>query len=162
VAGGESETPHCCIEHAEQSRELAFDWDRTADRSGFVRSRCRSYHASIPGAVREAIWSARGCRVAWRPVTRENFNAESAVTFARRAVPSAWLRIGYAIRYMAPHMRPASGRASALLVRGQDPYGHFEPEPRPRHDFDEGALAAYGRAMQLRTSAVFQDAPIKR
>jgi non-heme Fe2+,alpha-ketoglutarate-dependent halogenase len=71
-------------------------------------------------------------------------------------------RIGYAIRYMAPHMRPASGRASALLVRGQDPYGHFEPEPRPQHDFDEGALAAYGRAMQLRTSAVFQDAPIKR
>jgi non-heme Fe2+,alpha-ketoglutarate-dependent halogenase len=71
-------------------------------------------------------------------------------------------RIGYAIRYMAPHMRPASGRASALLVRGRDVHGHFEPESRPQGDFDEAALAAYERAMQLRTSAVFQDAPIKR
>jgi ectoine hydroxylase-related dioxygenase (phytanoyl-CoA dioxygenase family) len=71
-------------------------------------------------------------------------------------------RIGYAIRYMAPHMRPAAGRASALLVRGRDAHGHFEPEPRPQRDFDEAALAAYERAMQLRTSAVFQDAPIKR
>ena len=66
------------------------------------------------------------------------------------------------VRYMAPHTRPASGHASALLIRGQDRYGHFEPEPRPQRDFDEAALAAWEKAMQLRTSAVFRDAPIKQ
>lgn len=63
-------------------------------------------------------------------------------------------RIGYAIRYMAPHMRPAAGRASALLVRGRDRQGHFEPEPRPVRDFDPAAVTAYERAMGLRTAAV--------
>jgi hypothetical protein len=67
-------------------------------------------------------------------------------------------RIGYAIRYLAPHMRPARGAAaSALLVRGHDAWRHFAPEPRPLRDFDAAAVAAYERAMQLRTTAVFQD-----
>ncbi|MBI3455587.1 MAG: phytanoyl-CoA dioxygenase family protein [Candidatus Rokubacteria bacterium] len=64
-------------------------------------------------------------------------------------------RLGYAIRYMAPVMQPAAGRASALLVRGRDRYGHFELEPRPVRDFDPAAVTAYDRAMRLRTAAVF-------
>jgi non-heme Fe2+,alpha-ketoglutarate-dependent halogenase len=63
-------------------------------------------------------------------------------------------RIGYAIRYMAPSMRPASGPASALLVRGQDRSGHFELEAAPAGDFDPAAVVAYERAMRLRTEAV--------
>jgi non-heme Fe2+,alpha-ketoglutarate-dependent halogenase len=66
-------------------------------------------------------------------------------------------RIGYAIRYMPPSMRPVAGRASALLVRGEDRCGHFEPEPSPAADADPAAVAAYERAMRLRSAAVFGD-----
>ncbi len=71
-------------------------------------------------------------------------------------------RIGYAIRYLAPHMRPAAGRASAMLVRGRDGHGHFEPEPRPAQDLDPAAVAAYDHAMRLRTGAVFHDVETDR
>jgi hypothetical protein len=31
-------------------------------------------------------------------------------------------------------------------VRGQDRHGHFDPEPRPRGDFDAAARAAHAEA----------------
>jgi non-heme Fe2+,alpha-ketoglutarate-dependent halogenase len=41
-------------------------------------------------------------------------------------------RIGFAIRYVAAHVRKlGSRRDSAILVRGTDRYGHFDPEPGP-------------------------------
>jgi non-haem Fe2+, alpha-ketoglutarate-dependent halogenase len=43
---------------------------------------------------------------------------------------SARPRVGYAIRYVAAHVRPTADNRSALLVRGQDRFGHFEPEQR--------------------------------
>jgi ectoine hydroxylase-related dioxygenase (phytanoyl-CoA dioxygenase family) len=43
---------------------------------------------------------------------------------------SSTRRIGYAIRYLATHVRNiGTRRDSALLVRGVDRYGHFDPEP---------------------------------
>lgn len=46
-------------------------------------------------------------------------------------------RIGYAIRYVAPHVRSTDPtRQRATLVRGRDPFGHFAAEPVPRFDFD--------------------------
>jgi len=56
---------------------------------------------------------------------------------------------------MTPAMRHPSGPASAMLVRGEDRFGHFELEPQPEADDDEAARAAYERAMRLRTGAVF-------
>ena len=41
-------------------------------------------------------------------------------------------RIGYAIRYIPPHVRQLKVRDSAMLVRGQDRHGNFDPEPAPR------------------------------
>jgi non-heme Fe2+,alpha-ketoglutarate-dependent halogenase len=39
-------------------------------------------------------------------------------------------RIGYAIRYVAPHVRQIGGaRDTATLVRGVDRFGHFDPDP---------------------------------
>lgn len=39
-------------------------------------------------------------------------------------------RIGFAIRYVAPHVRQvAKARDTAMLVRGVDRFGHFDPEP---------------------------------
>jgi non-haem Fe2+, alpha-ketoglutarate-dependent halogenase len=71
-------------------------------------------------------------------------------------------RIGYAIRYMPPAVRPVAGPASALLVRGEDHDRHFEPEPPPAADWDPAAVAVYERAMRLRSAAVFGEAPTAR
>jgi hypothetical protein len=53
-------------------------------------------------------------------------------------------RIGYAIRYIPTRVRQVAGpRDSATLVRGEDAFGHFDPEPRPAVDLDPDALALH-------------------
>jgi hypothetical protein len=67
-------------------------------------------------------------------------------------------RIGYVVRYFSPAMRPRARRASAMLARGRDRFGHFELEPRPEADDHPAALAAWQSAIDLRERAVFGDA----
>ena len=44
-------------------------------------------------------------------------------------------RIGVVIQqFVPPHVRERDGRGYAVLVRGRDPYRHFESLPRPRRD----------------------------
>jgi non-heme Fe2+,alpha-ketoglutarate-dependent halogenase len=51
-------------------------------------------------------------------------------------------RFGLAIRYITPAMRQAVGeRDYAVLVRGEDRYGHFVTPPAPTGDFTPEALA---------------------
>ena len=57
-------------------------------------------------------------------------------------------RIGLGISYIPTQCRcSARQRLSAMLVRGEDRYGHFDFEPRPRHDMDPQGLAAHADAM---------------
>ena len=65
-------------------------------------------------------------------------------------------RIGVAIRYMPPHVQQMRYRDSAMLVRGEDRYHHFDTDPRPRADMDEAALAAHADAMQRVISGLMQ------
>ncbi len=54
-------------------------------------------------------------------------------------------RIGFAIRYVPTHVRQLSPiRDSALLVRGNDAYGHFEHERSPERDLHPDAVARHG------------------
>jgi non-haem Fe2+, alpha-ketoglutarate-dependent halogenase len=56
-------------------------------------------------------------------------------------------RIGVGISYIPTRVRHVGPhRLTASLVRGQDRYGHFDPEPRPRADFDAEARAAHADA----------------
>lgn len=64
-------------------------------------------------------------------------------------------RIGLAARYIPPHTRQLKTRDSAMLVRGQDRYGHFDPEPAPRGDADEAARAAHADAMRRQVAALY-------
>ena len=65
-------------------------------------------------------------------------------------------RIGVALRYIAPHVRQTNGeRDSAMLVRGEDRFGNFVHEKRPRHDMDADALAEHARIMQLRQEILY-------
>ena len=58
---------------------------------------------------------------------------------------SAHPRVGFAIRYIPTHVRQLSPiRDSALLVRGRDDYGNFEPEQAPEADLHPAAVARHG------------------
>jgi len=67
-------------------------------------------------------------------------------------------RINLVITYLAPEVRPKGGRDSAMLVRGRDRFGHFEPETRPEADFAPAACAAHARAMAMRNAIIFRNA----
>jgi ectoine hydroxylase-related dioxygenase (phytanoyl-CoA dioxygenase family) len=64
-------------------------------------------------------------------------------------------RIGFAIRYIPPHVRQLKTRDSAMLVRGVDDHHNFDPEPQPVVDFDEAALAAHADAVQRQVAALY-------
>ena len=64
-------------------------------------------------------------------------------------------RIGYAIRYIPPHVRQLKVRDSAMLVRGRDSHGNFDPEPEPKADLDEAALAAHRDATERSVKALY-------
>ena len=65
-------------------------------------------------------------------------------------------RIGLALRYIPTHVRQTKVRDSAMLVRGSDKYHHFDYEPRPRADLDQGALAAHADAVSRQVKALYQ------
>jgi non-haem Fe2+, alpha-ketoglutarate-dependent halogenase len=51
-------------------------------------------------------------------------------------------RIGLNMNLAAPNVRQTKFTGdSAMLLRGEDHYGHFAPEPRPRQDFEDEAKA---------------------
>ncbi len=69
-------------------------------------------------------------------------------------------RVNHVITYVAPKVRPIRGEDSALLARGQDRFGHYAPEPRPKADLDPAALAAHESAMALRNAIIYRGAPL--
>jgi len=62
-------------------------------------------------------------------------------------------RYGFAIRYVAPHVRQRGDMPFATLVRGRDDHGHFRQDPVPRGDFDPAILEIFpnNKPVQHRT-----------
>jgi non-haem Fe2+, alpha-ketoglutarate-dependent halogenase len=59
-------------------------------------------------------------------------------------------RIGIGVSYIPTRVRHVGpARLTASLVRGEDRYRHFDPEPRPRADFNDGARAVHAEACAL-------------
>jgi non-haem Fe2+, alpha-ketoglutarate-dependent halogenase len=68
-------------------------------------------------------------------------------------------RIGFAIRFLPPHVRQQVGAAdSATLVRGEDRYRHFELEPAPAHDLAPEAVAYHQQVRDRRVAILMRDA----
>ena len=65
-------------------------------------------------------------------------------------------RIGLAIRYIPTYVRQTKVRDSAMLVRGIDKFHHFDAEPRPKADLDEGAQAAHADSVARQVKALYQ------
>jgi ectoine hydroxylase-related dioxygenase (phytanoyl-CoA dioxygenase family) len=64
-------------------------------------------------------------------------------------------RIGRAMRYIPPSLQQLKTRDSALLVRGEDRYGHFDLESDPVAELDEAALAAHEDAVARQVAALY-------
>lgn len=68
-------------------------------------------------------------------------------------------RIGIGFRYIPPSARQTlSDWDSASLVRGQDRYGHFELEPRPKKDFDPAAVALHQKSDRAQRDVYYSGA----
>ena len=73
------------------------------------------------------------------------------------ANPSDDRRIGYAIRYVPTRIRQVSGvRDSATLVRGEDAFGHFDPEPAPRRDMDPEMVAVHQEITERQVKILYR------
>ena len=74
-----------------------------------------------------------------------------------RANTSNDRRIGYAIRYAAPHLHQLySDEDSATLVRGEDRYQHFALESRPERDLDPVALDRHRRLLEVHSKILYR------
>ena len=51
-----------------------------------------------------------------------------------------------------------SPRVSAVLVRGEDAFGHFDVDPRPQTEMGQDELAAWSRAVEIQASVLFRGA----
>jgi hypothetical protein len=73
------------------------------------------------------------------------------------ANPTEDRRIGFAIRYIPTRVRQTAGpRDSATLVRGQDAFGHFEPEPRPDADLDPAMLKVHAEISDRQAKILYR------
>jgi non-haem Fe2+, alpha-ketoglutarate-dependent halogenase len=72
---------------------------------------------------------------------------------------AAHRRIGYAVRYIAAHVRQLSGIPdAATLVRGHDRYGNFIHEPRPASDFHPDAVAFHTKIYEAQMNIIYAGA----
>ncbi len=63
-------------------------------------------------------------------------------------------RIGLNVQYLAPHMKQLKNKNdSAMLVRGEDNYGHFDKDVAALTDLDPVAVEAHA-ALQNRYVAI--------
>jgi non-heme Fe2+,alpha-ketoglutarate-dependent halogenase len=68
-------------------------------------------------------------------------------------------RIGLAVRYMPAHSRQTEGPPmSAILVRGEDKYGHFILDTPPAGDLDQPAIESHARSMAPHAAANYATA----
>jgi ectoine hydroxylase-related dioxygenase (phytanoyl-CoA dioxygenase family) len=72
-------------------------------------------------------------------------------------------RIGFAIRYIAPHVRQLAGDDdSAMLVRGVDEHHHFAPEPAPAFDLAPEARAHHAESVARSARILYRGTGVER
>jgi hypothetical protein len=69
-------------------------------------------------------------------------------------------RIGINMTFIPPLVHQTQGRESAMLVRGTDPFGNFDQEPRPHADLDAAARTAHRFAMSRMATRIMESAAL--
>lgn len=68
-------------------------------------------------------------------------------------------RIGFAINYIAPHVRQTVAKEDfGMLVRGEDRHGNFCHVPPPGADLSEAAMAWHNRILTAQNEAIYDGA----
>ncbi|HEX3349805.1 MAG TPA: phytanoyl-CoA dioxygenase family protein [Acetobacteraceae bacterium] len=67
-------------------------------------------------------------------------------------------RVGLAIRYIPTRLRQVGARTSAMLVRGTDAYGNFDPEPSPEREFSDAAVAFHAATLDRTMGVLYAGA----
>jgi len=67
-------------------------------------------------------------------------------------------RIIFLLEMVPTHAHQHEPRESAVLVRGQDRFGHFDADPPPREELGAAELAAWQRAVEIQASVLFRGA----
>lgn len=68
-------------------------------------------------------------------------------------------RIGFAINYVSPHVKQVvASKDYAMLVRGEDRYGHFLPVPPPEEDLSPEALDWHHRVLNAQNETLYDGA----
>jgi len=75
-----------------------------------------------------------------------------------RANSSNISRYGFVVRYIPTLCHQIGGRTEAMLVRGDDTYGHFYPVPRPQSDLHADVLAFWEQANEKLNRILFAGA----
>jgi len=71
-------------------------------------------------------------------------------------------RIGFAVRYVPSYVRQVAGpKDSAILVRGSDTNGNFEPEEPPAYDLDPAAVARHQAIMARQQQILYRGTDAK-
>ena len=71
-------------------------------------------------------------------------------------------RIGFAVRYVPSYVRQVAGpKDSAILVRGSDANGNFEPEEPPAYDLDPAAVARHQAIMARQQQILYRGTDAK-
>ncbi len=71
-------------------------------------------------------------------------------------------RIGFAVRYVPSYVRQVAGpKDSAILVRGSDPDGNFEPEEPPAFDLDPEAVTRHQAIMARQQQILYRGTDTK-
>jgi len=74
---------------------------------------------------------------------------------------SAGRRIGFSGIYCSPEVRSTIGRRTANLVRGQDRYHHWDPDPAPRWDLDPVCIEAAAASVATYVANARQSALVR-
>ena len=77
------------------------------------------------------------------------------------ANPSDDRRIGFAIRYIPTRIRQTAGEDSATLVRGEDRFHHFEPEPRPVQELAPEFVALHKKITERNAEILYRGTGVK-
>lgn len=75
--------------------------------------------------------------------------------------PTGDRRIGFAIRYIPTSLRQIAGEDSATLVRGEDRFGHFSPEPRPTRDLDPTFVELHRQITERNARILYRGTDVK-
>jgi len=128
------------------------DWGQLAHADGFANGNMLSRGQEVQVDIGEA----QTHDVVLQPGEMSLHHVR--IVHGSQANRSAQPRVGFAVRYIPPHVRQLGGRTYAILARGRDDFGHFDPPRRPDADLSDAAWEMHQDSLRRLNDVVMQGA----